>query len=229
MIRVLVVDDDVRVAANHRKLVEALQGFEVAGVAHDADTALALVDQVRPDLLLLDIYLPDDSGVRVLQRLRGSARAVDVLVITAARDVDTVQACIQAGAVQYLLKPFPFSSLRERLERYAAAKNKLASVREAEQSDVDRVYAMLRTDDVTSLPKGLSRTTAQLVAETLRAAGTDLSAAEVAERAGLARVSARRYLDFLTTVGKAEVQMKYGTAGRPQHRYIWIPTGRSPR
>lgn len=232
MIRVLVVDDDARVAHNHHKLVETLDGFESVGVAHTARSALTMVEEQWPDLVLLDIYLPDESGVTVLRRLRGVARALDVLVITAMRDADTVQAAMQTGAVHYLLKPFPFSDLRDRLKRYAAAKSALDSVTEAEQSDVDRVYGLLRAQETTaaptSLPKGLSQVTAQLVVDTLRAAGTDLSAVELGERAGISRVSARRYLDHLTTTGSTELRMRYGSAGRPEHRYRWAGEPGSP-
>ncbi|SDQ78509.1 response regulator [Actinopolyspora saharensis] len=226
MIRVLVVDDDVLVARNHRKLVDGLDGFEAVGVAHTAAEALRLTEELRPELVLLDLYLPDDSGVRVLQRLRGNARAVDVLVITAVRDVETVKASMQGGAVHYLLKPFPFSELRERLNNYAEAQRKLDSVVEAEQADVDRAYGLLRPGERKSvpaeLPKGLSAVTARLVTETLRAADADLSAVEVARRSGMSRVSARRYLDHFVAIGKVELNLRYGSAGRPEHRYRWI-------
>ncbi|MDR7301954.1 response regulator [Haloactinomyces albus] len=233
MIRVLVVDDDVRVAHNHHKLVETLDGFESVGMAHTARNALEMVEELRPDLVLLDIYLPDESGVTVLRRLRGAAHALDVLVITAMRDAETVQASMQTGAVHYLLKPFPFSELRDRLQRYAEARSALDSVTEAEQSDVDRVYGLLRAQETTaapaSLPKGLSQVTAQLVVDTLRAADTDLSAVELGSRAGLSRVSARRYLDHLATIGTVELRMRYGSAGRPEHRYRWVGEHGSPR
>ncbi len=223
MIRVLVVDDDARVAHNHRKLVETLEGFEAVGVARTAAEALNSVEQLGPDLVLLDIYLPDESGVQVLRRLRGAAHTLDVLVITAMRDTETVQAAMQSGAVHYLLKPFPFSELRDRLNQYARARSALAAVTEAEQSDVDRVYGLMRTrtNPPEKLPKGLSQVTAQLVVDTLRAAGTDLSALELGERAGLSRVSARRYLDHLSTTGTVELRLRYGSAGRPEHRYRW--------
>ncbi len=226
MIRVLVVDDDVRVAHNHHKLVETLDGFDAVGMAHTARSALEMVEELQPDLVLLDIYLPDESGLTVLRSLRGAAHALDVLVITAMRDAETVQVAMQTGAVHYLLKPFPFSELRERLQRYAAAKNALESVTEAKQSDVDHVYGLLRAQDTStvpaSVPKGLSPVTAQLVVDTLREAETDLSAGELGNRTGLSRVSARRYLDHLSTTGTVELRMRYGSAGRPEHRYRWI-------
>ncbi|NYH79657.1 two-component system CitB family response regulator [Actinopolyspora biskrensis] len=231
MIRVLVVDDDVLVARNHRKLVDSLDGFEAVGVAHTAAEASRLTEELRPELVLLDLYLPDDSGVRVLQRLRGNARSVDVLVITAVRDVETVKASMQGGAVHYLLKPFPFSELRNRLNNYAEAQRKLDSVVEAEQDDVDRAYGLLRAGErksvPTELPKGLSPVTARLVTETLRAADADLSAVEVARRSGLSRVSARRYLDHFTAIGRVELNLRYGSAGRPEHRYRWVADDRA--
>lgn len=229
MIRVLVVDDDVRVAANHRKLVDGLDGFETVGVAHTAGNALEAAERLRPDLVLLDLYLPDESGVTVLQRLRGAAHALDVLVITAVREVPTVQASMQAGAVHYLLKPFPLQELKDRLDSYARAKSTLESVTEADQSDVDRAYGLLRAresgDEIGDLPKGLSQVTARIVVEALRAAETDLSAVELAQRCGLSRVSARRYLDHLCSVGKVALRPQYGSAGRPAHRYRWIADG----
>lgn len=75
------------------------------------------------------------------------------------------------------------------------------------------------------LPKGFTAPTMALVGEALRAAlgegdGT-LSSQEVCERCGISRVSARRYLDFLVQAGKAQLRPRYGSAGRPEHRYVW--------
>ncbi|GAA3756515.1 two-component system CitB family response regulator [Spinactinospora alkalitolerans] len=227
MIRVLIVDDDARVAHNHRELVESLTGFTVVDVAHTAAAALAGVERDRPDLVLLDLYLPDDSGISVLRALRAqagpaTADPVDVLVITAVRDIEQVRAALHGGAVHYLLKPFPLTALRDQLERYAAARRRLTRVEEATQSDVDRLFGLMRPVSPQSLPKGLTPATAELVADTLRAAESDLSAAEVGERTGVARVTARRYLEHLCADGRAELRMRYGSTGRPEHRYRWV-------
>lgn len=146
MIRVLVVDDDVRVARDHQKLVDGIDGFRVVGVAHDAANALGLVDRVLPDLVLLDVRLPDDSGMSVLRHLRDATRMLDVLVVTAERKIDTVRTAIRSGVVHYLLKPFEPGALRHRLERYAAAKRTLDVFTAPEQSDVDKIYSLLRAE-----------------------------------------------------------------------------------
>src|SRR5690606_32904927 len=137
MIRVLVVDDDFMVAKVHCGFVERVPGFTVAGVAHSGAQALTTLLEVRPDLVLLDIYLPDMSGLEVLRQIRERATPVDVLVITAARDVDTIRTSLRGGVIHYLIKPFNFDMLRSSLERYAAAYRRLPAAGEAVQSDVD--------------------------------------------------------------------------------------------
>ena len=122
--------------------------------------------------------------------------------------------------MHYIIKPFTYDALRERLERYAAAHRRLAGFGPVIQDDVDRLFSALRPTS-TQLPKGLTRPTADLVARALQGAAGDLSAAECAELAGLSRVSTRRYLEYFVALGKAEVRLRYGAAGRPEHRFRW--------
>ncbi|WP_406312401.1 response regulator [Streptosporangium sp. NBC_01639] len=221
MIRVLVVDDDFMVARIHSGYVARVPGFTVVNAVHTGGAAVAAVAEHRPDLVLLDIYLPDMSGLDVLTTLRGVSHPVDVLVITAARDVATVRAAMRGGAVNYLIKPFTAGALTERLEQYADTRRRFAAIGSTiGQDEVDRVFGNARGGPP-PLPKGLSATTCGLVADALRETGTDLSAAEAAALTGLSRVSARRYLEYLCATGQAELRPKYGTAGRPEHRYRW--------
>ncbi|HEX6548014.1 MAG TPA: response regulator [Candidatus Dormibacteraeota bacterium] len=223
MIRTLIVDDDFRVADLHQAYVERLDGFAVAGKVHTGAEALIAVDQLRPDLVLLDVYLPDMSGIEVLQRLRdGGHPDVDVLAITAARDVDTLRSAMRGGVVHYLVKPFRFAALEEKLRAYESARSRIARLREADQVEVDRIFGTLRTSRTEPLPKGLSEATLVVVLDALASARAGLPAAEVAALAGLSRVTARRYLDHLCRIGRAEVTMRYGAPGRPEHRYRLI-------
>jgi response regulator of citrate/malate metabolism len=218
MISTLIVDDDFMVAKIHAAFVERTPGFKVVRVAHSGADALRAVHELHPDLVLLDIYLPDRSGVEVLERLRAETPDVDVLVITAAREVDTVRRTLRGGVVNYLIKPFEYDALRQRLEHYAAAHQRLAEVPTAAQSDVDRLFGTATLSK--PLPKGLSSETAALVENLLRSASADLSASECASQAGLSRISARRYLEFFAETGRVKVRLKYG-AGRPERRYRW--------
>ncbi|MDI2029767.1 response regulator [Saccharopolyspora sp. TS4A08] len=227
MIRVLVVDDDFMVAKVHSGYVSRVEGFEVVGTAHTGADAVVAVDELRPDLVLLDIYLPDLDGLSVLRQLRGRPSAdPDVIVITAARDLETVRGAIHGGALHYLIKPFSYEALRERLESFRSVHRALADMpgdAATAQQDVDRLFGT-RTRAVTP-PKGLSPETSRIVEDILRARSTDggdLSAAECAEATELSRVSARKYLEHFVESGRAEVHLRYGGTGRPERRYRWL-------
>jgi two-component system CitB family response regulator len=225
MIQTLVVDDDYRVADLHCAYVERVAGFAVAGRAHNGADALKAVDRLKPDLVLLDIYLPDISGLEVLQQLReGEHPAVDVISVTAAREVESLRAAMRGGVVHYLIKPFLFATFEEKLLSYAAAHARMTRIGQAEQTDVDRIFGALRTARKEPLPKGLSDGTLDLVVQALSRSQSGLAAAAVAEAAGVSRVTARRYLDHLCQLGKAELTMRYGAPGRPEHRYRLLTT-----
>jgi response regulator of citrate/malate metabolism len=222
MIRVLIVDDDFMVAKVHSGYVAKTTGFEVVGVAHTGGDALRAVDELRPDLVLLDIYLPDMDGVSVLRELRTSRSAdTDVIVISAANDVETVRAAMRGGVLHYLIKPFTYAALYDQLKHFATLQQRLSALSEAGQSDVDQVFGG-RPGGAAGLPKGLSGETAALVEETLKASTEDFSAAECAARTDISRVSARRYLEHFVATGQAAVRLRYGT-GRPERRYYWVP------
>ncbi|MFL5912466.1 MAG: response regulator [Gaiellaceae bacterium] len=222
MIRTLVVDDDAMAASIHRSYVERVPGFSVVGEAHSGREALNLTRTLEPDLLLLDIYLPDMSGLDVLRTLREPGWPhVDVIAVTAAKDVATLRTAIHGGVIHYLVKPFFFDTLRERLEGYAALHSRLERLREPDQHDIDNVFALLRSRRRRGLPKGISGPTLELVVDALRGANGDITATEVAERTGISRGTARRYLEYLALTGAIELTLRYGSTGRPEHLYRW--------
>jgi response regulator of citrate/malate metabolism len=230
VIGVLIVDDDFMVAKVHAGFVAALDGFEVVGTASTGAAALEEVARLRPDLVLLDVYLPDLTGLEVLRRLRNAGSSVDVIVISAARDVDSIRSALHGGVLNYLVKPFDRATFEARLRDYASLRRELAELGVAGQVDVDRVFGSSR-GGVTAppaTPKGITPETLELVRRALVAAGADgLSASECSERTGLARVSARRYLEQLVSRQEADVRHRYGTAGRPERRFT-LRAGRRP-
>ena len=217
---VLVVDDDFMVARVHRTFVERVSPFRVVGTANTGEQAIKAVGELRPDLVLLDLYLPDVFGLDLIPRLRSGGHDCDVMVISAAREADAVRGAVRQGVVDYLLKPFDYEDLKPRLERYATQRGRLLTTVVRGQADVDRVLAGAFTPaPAGALPKGLSVETAELIERALRDADGTLSAAESAAVTGISRVSARRYLEHFHTTGNADVSLRYGTAGRPERRY----------
>jgi two-component system CitB family response regulator len=228
-IRTLVVDDDFMSASIHSSYVERVAGFEPVGEAHTGGEAVELIARLQPDLVLLDIYLPDMSGLEVIRRLRQEPdAAADVIAVTAAKDVQTLRAAMQGGVVHYIVKPFLFETFRERLERYAALKQRFEKIREASQADVDRLFSLLRAQGSTGLPKGISRPTLTVVVDAVREAAEAVTATDVADRAGVSRGTARRYLDYLASLGSVELSLRYGATGRPEHLYRWLSADGQP-
>ncbi|MCX5086353.1 response regulator [Streptomyces sp. NPDC056121] len=222
MIEVLVVDDDIRVARVNAAYVQKVAGFRVVAEAHSSAEALREVEaQPQIDLILMDHYLPDETGLATVQEIRRRGHQTDVIMVTAARDVSTVQAAMRLGALQYLVKPFAFAGLRAKLEAYAGLRRTLDGGGEAEQAQVDRIFGALSADTEPDLPKGHSLSTAELVRRALVDAEGPLSAQEVGDRTGLSRQTAQRYLKLLERTGRAGLTLKYGDAGRPEHRYVW--------
>lgn len=215
---VLVVDDDFMVADIHRRVVDGTPGFHTVAVARSGTEALDLVAEHSPDLILLDVYLPDLTGLEVLRRLRADGNSAGVIMITAARELDTVSTALHGGATDYLIKPFEFAALQDKLRAFAGRMNALDAGSGADQSLVDTLFGVGKPSPQVVLPKGLSAETGRVVLETVRKHG-EVSATECADLAGMSRVSARRYLEYYLERGDLEIRLQYGRAGRPERRY----------
>jgi two-component system CitB family response regulator len=216
-IRVLVVEDDFRVAKLHADLAAAVGGFEVVGVAHTAAGALALAATRRPDLVLLDEHLPDERGTHLIGRLDAA-----VILISAETDAAVIRHAVSHGAVNVVLKPFAPAVLVQRLAAFARFWSALGSG-QADQRAIDRSLAMLREGDspAGAMPKGRSAVTANAVRDALQGAAEALTAQEVADATGVSRATAQRYLADLVAAGRVDLGLRYGSTGRPEHRYTW--------
>jgi response regulator of citrate/malate metabolism len=224
-IKVLVVEDDPVAADAHALYVGRVTGFAVAGIAHSRTEAVRVLERTEVDLLLLDLYLPDGHGLALVRSLRAAGHLADVIAVTSARDLAIVREGVSLGVVQYVLKPFTFATLRDRLTRYAEFRSSAGEA--SGQDEVDRTLATLRTPRTgTTLPKGLSGPTLEAVTRTLRESPQGLTATEAAAAVGIARITARRYLEHLVTAGRAVRAPQYGQIGRPELQYRWISTVR---
>jgi response regulator of citrate/malate metabolism len=227
VIRTLVVDDDYHVAHAHALSVGRVSGFSVVGEAHSAEEARQLINDQRPDLLLLDMYLPDYDGLELVRRLTSESaqsdqpgHVPDFLLVTAARDIESVRSAMQLGAIYYLVKPFTFAALREQLESYRQWRRRLEQSSEADQGTVDALYGLLRSPAVASATRRNLPPTMARVLDIVQASATPLGAAEVAVRLGVSRPTAQRYLAALVAKQAIDLDLAYGTTGRPEHRYL---------
>lgn len=217
MIDTLIVEDDYHVCTIHAAYVKRVPGFAVAGHAATLASARREIDRLAPQLVLLDLYLPDGHGLDLVRACAGQSPRPDFLVITAARDMATVRAAMQHGTVHYLVKPFTFDKLEERLIAYERLHRRMARLEQAEQPEVDALFGVLRGP--APPVKGQSGPTMALVRDLLSECEQEISAASIAERIGISRSTAQRYLAALARQGDVELRLHYGATGRPEHRY----------
>ncbi|WP_322770098.1 MULTISPECIES: response regulator [unclassified Frankia] len=221
MIPILVIDDDYRVASIHAAIVEQVPGFHCVGEAHSAAEARTAIRDFQPELLLLDIHLPDEDGLSLLRTLKATVgRVPDCIVVTAARDLHAVRTAMHLGAVYYLVKPFGVGQLRDQLRAYRRWREQLESSDQADQETVDALYNLLRAPTAlnSSPPSQLPPTMAKIL-DAVSAAAQPVSATQIAQQLGMSRPTAQRYLADLQRRGLVALDLAYGSTGRPVHRY----------
>lgn len=214
---VLVVDDDFRVANLHAGIVQSLAGFTVAGTATSVAAARDLIAESAVDLALVDVYLPDGSGVDLVRELH-----CDTMVLTAATESETVRAALAAGALAYLVKPFPYTMLAARLAGYARYR-RILSAPQVDNARVESALQALRPAPSATGAVTAASPTKDLVLHTIQDAAAPLSAGEVAIAIGISRATAQRYLAALVGAGTVQMRLRYGTTGRPEQEYSATP------
>ena len=224
-IRVVIAEDDPQIAEIQQRFLSRIDGFELVGVAHSITEAFDLVEVLKPDLLLLDVYFPDGTGLDLLRDLRAKYITTDVILITAAKDVETLREAMHGGVFYFLIKPLIFERLQEALQRYQEHLQKLRDLDQLAQTDIDKLFNSnpqtgMATQKPERLPKGVDQLTLNKVRQAFIEHPTrHFSAEEMGDIIGASRTTARRYLEYLTGTEEAKAEVSYGTVGRPERRY----------
>ncbi|HVV91381.1 MAG TPA: response regulator [Solirubrobacterales bacterium] len=217
--RVMIVEDNAVVASLHRRIVDSVPYLHTEHVAPNGERALAAIKVVNPDLVILDLTMAGGDGMTFLRRLRHRGIPVDVIIVTASRGGRVVQEATHLGVIDYLVKPFSPQRLRQALAAFAVRHRTLSRTDELSQSEVDAVQTAAVSRRRRRLPPGLKEDTLSTVVTLLENTRGSLSAGEVGEAVGIARVTARRYLEHLEFVGRAERSQTMDGPGRPRNRY----------
>lgn len=220
-IDVLIVEDDPMVAAIHRQFIGAVPGFIVAGMVSSGKDALEFLQQHPVRLVILDVFLPGMDGVATLQKIREMNRTVGVIVVSASRDTNTINAVLKAGAFDYVIKPFVFERIQTSLRSFQQLENRLnRGADQIDQKELDRLLQVQQKETAANdLPKGLNPQTLQQVKNLLGHAASPLSSVETAQALKISRITARRYLEYLVAAGEATLELEYQKVGRPTNRY----------
>ncbi|PLS07317.1 response regulator [Neobacillus cucumis] len=226
-IEVLIVEDDLRIAEIQKRFLDLMDGFQPVGIAASYVEAKTLIEVLQPDLILLDVYFPDMDGLDLLKETKLQTKQMDVIMITAAKEIDKVQAAIRLGVFDYIIKPVVFERFKQSLQRFQDYHRKLIKLNEENsqisQQEIDKL--LWKENDSTTnervyLPKGIDPLTLEKVLEVLSKVKTGLTAEIVAKEVGVSRTTARRYLEHLVAIEKIEADLSYGTVGRPERVYF---------
>lgn len=215
-LHVLIVDDDFHVAKLHATYVDSVPGFTALNPVGTAEQALRAANSQRPDLILLDVYLPDAFGLDLLRTLD-----TDVLILSAAAEASSVRQAVRRGAIGYLIKPFTADDLTQRLRAYARYRRMLPGQQTVDQDTIERAIRTLIPSQGAATSRARSATETAVL-EVLQP-GEQYSTMAVARHIGVSRATAQRYLSALVDDGAVDIQLRYGNTGRPEHRYTLAP------
>ncbi|QGQ47984.1 response regulator [Metabacillus sediminilitoris] len=226
-IKVMIIEDDETAIKIYEKFTHKIDGFQVVATTSTGKQALELINVFTPDLILLDVFLPDIKGTDLLWEIRKQLRSVDVILITAANDVDTVSEAIRGGAFSYLMKPIMIDKFLDTLEKYKETRLALLNLTTVEQEDVNSFFRMNSREEhvvdmekAGGLPKGIDKHTLKKVRQSMKEMKDSINAEEFAKILGASHSTVRRYLEYLVANDEMEVEILYGTIGRPERRYL---------
>ncbi|WP_436958804.1 response regulator [Staphylococcus succinus] len=222
MIHVLIVEDDPMVAQLNKQFIEKIDGYDLVAITHNVSAAITTIEQAHIDLILLDVYMPEQNGLSLLTYIREHHLKIDAILITAASDVDQIQKAFRYGAMDYLIKPFEFERFKKSLLQYKEKLKFYNDNQSISQSALDNELFNKKStssDSNGNLPKGLTKGTLQSIVNKVDHSGKmEFSTDEIAEIANISRVSVRKYLKFLADIDVLEETLTYGI-GRPVYLY----------
>ncbi|MDN0042369.1 response regulator [Bacillus aerophilus] len=223
MIKVLIAEDDFRIAAIHESYIQKVQGFQVAGKAKSAKDLWEALQKEQVDLILLDVYMPDELGTNLLPLLRERHPEVDVIIITAATETMLLRDALHYGVVHYLIKPVTAQKFTQVLTEYKEKRELINSKEEVNQTMIDLFFGQIQEEsqqkDERDLPTGINSLTLDKVKTFMAAEMNGITAEELGEKMGASRTTARRYVEYLVTTGECRAELAYGIIGRPERKY----------
>jgi len=225
---VFIIEDDFRVANINKQFVEEINGFQVVGIAHTGKEALTFLQEERmlPNLILLDVYIPDVEGLELMWEIRQKYQQIDIIMITAAVEVETIEQTLRGGILDYIIKPVDFKRLRQTFERYVKKQKLFSSKQSMTQEELDTLRGISNVADekevkISNLPKGIDRLTLEQVVSVLKKSNKQgFTAVEIGKQIGTSRTTARRYLEYLVANEQLRAELIYGDVGRPERRYV---------
>lgn len=223
-IEIVIIEDDKRIADIHRRFIEKIDGFTVIGSAHTGNEAKDWISALTPDLVLVDVYLPDFLGTDIVKFIHQNSPETDVIFITAAAEIEIVRTAFRRGAVDYILKPLTFERFKDSLLAYKEKRSIFSGTGLMKEESIKRLWN-LPLDDSSEVvenlpPKGIDPITRTKVVTHLTLNTVGITAETLGLEIGVSRSTARRYLEYLVSEKLVYTELIYGSVGRPERRYF---------
>lgn len=222
MLNILIVEDDPMVAQINQQFIKKIDDQTSVDIASNVKEAIKHIENKEIDLLLLDIYMPEENGLTFLKYVREQGYKIDAILITAATDVEDIQTAFRYGAVDYLIKPFDFERFQQSLLRYKKGLTFFNKTSSINQTDIDAEFLnkeIVDRDSELKLPKGVTEATLQVIIDKMKYfEENEFSTDDISKCVNISRVSVRKYLKFLTDIEVLEESLNYGI-GRPINFY----------
>lgn len=228
-IEVMIIEDDELAAGIYSEFIQELDSFKVTYIANSGEQSLNVLDKYKPQLILLDIYLPDMNGIDLLWKIRKLYRDIDIILVTASNEIDTVKAAIRGGAFSYIIKPVMMNKFLNTLKKYEKTNRTLNNSKIVKQADVDSLFLssenmspeLSKNENEVALPKGIDKFTLMRIKDKLLTLKDSINANDFSKMVGVSHSTARRYLEYLASLGIVEISINHGTVGRPERKYSY--------
>lgn len=224
LIDVLIVEDDAKIAQIHSQILRQTPRFNPIGLAENLQMARTMVKVHKPNLIILDNYLPDGNGIDLFREIMAdkTAHKTDVVLITASDEIDTVKTAMKLGCFDYLLKPVSYDRFQETLNRYLTLNSAMKAYDNLEQRHIDELFNIqLRDKHQQLLPKGIESITLETIKRIFaQNAGVKFTVERLGQATGISKTTARRYLEYCSANGLLKAENEYGKVGRPERVYV---------
>lgn len=223
MIKVVIVEDDLMVAAINKQYIQKTPGLDVVATFHNGKDAWEFLKNTEVQLLILDLYMPNISGLELLQKIREAKYQIDVIMVTAANDVEILDTALHLGILDYLVKPFKYERFSKAIDKYLLKNKMIKSGINFKQEDVDELINLKQESYVKKqmeLSKGLQDKTIYLIRGYMNERKNEfLTSEEISAHTGLSKVTVRRYMNYFIESNEVISEVDYKTGGRPSIKY----------
>ena len=217
---VLIVEDDPMVAMINEEYLSTFQNIKILGRTYTEKDTLNFLKNNKIDLIILDIFLGEESGIEILKKIRTLGYTTDVIMITSANCGEDIKKAFSLGCIDYLIKPFDFDRLKIAVDKIFA-RDEIFNKNKIPQASLDGLQNLsFCNNSKISLPKGLNCKTLEKITEIINNFSNDeFGIKDICEVADISNVTIKKYLDYLENTKYITSFTNYGNIGRPLYLY----------